>query len=56
MMLRYSLNLSKEADAVEAAVKNAIETGLRTADLKGTATTTNMGDAIVKELVAVLTS
>ena len=56
MMLRYSLNLSKEADAVEAAVKKAIDAGLRTSDLQGQATTTDMGDAIVKELVAMLTS
>jgi 3-isopropylmalate dehydrogenase len=56
MMLRFSLNLSKEADAVEAAVKKAIDSGLRTSDLKGEATTSEMGDAIVKELVAILTS
>ncbi|PKS11897.1 hypothetical protein jhhlp_001191 [Lomentospora prolificans] len=54
MMLRYSLNLSKEADAVEAAVKKAIDGGVRTKDLGGAAGTTEMGDAIIKELVAIL--
>ena len=33
MMLRYSLNLPAEADAVEAAVSAALESGLRTGDI-----------------------
>ncbi|KAK1751836.1 Isopropylmalate dehydrogenase-like domain-containing protein [Echria macrotheca] len=54
MMLRYSLNLPKEADAVEAAVKAALDNGVRTRDLAGTAGTADMGDAIVAELVKIL--
>lgn len=54
MLLRYSLNLGKEADAVEAAVKKAIDGGARTKDLGGEVGTKDMGDAIVKELVAIL--
>jgi 3-isopropylmalate dehydrogenase len=54
MMLRYSLNLPKEAAAVEEAVKNAIDNGNRTKDIGGNTTTTQMGDAIVAELEKVL--
>ncbi|KAJ9161516.1 3-isopropylmalate dehydrogenase [Coniochaeta hoffmannii] len=54
MMLRYSLNLPKEAAAVEAAVKNAIDNGVRTRDIGGNASTTQMGDAIVAELEKIL--
>ncbi|KAK4123740.1 Isocitrate/isopropylmalate dehydrogenase [Parathielavia appendiculata] len=54
MMLRYSLNLPKEAAAVEAAVKLAIDNGTRTKDLGGSAGTTQMGDAVVAELVKLL--
>lgn len=54
MMLRYSLNLPKEAAAVEAAVKIAIDNGVRTKDLGGQAGTTQMGDAVVAELVKLL--
>ena len=34
MMLRYAFDLSKEADAVEAAVEKTLAQGARTADLK----------------------
>lgn len=54
MMLRYSLNLPKEADAVELAVKNAIDGGVRTRDISGSASTSDMGDAVVKELEKIL--
>ncbi|KAB5523054.1 Isopropylmalate dehydrogenase-like domain-containing protein [Coniochaeta sp. 2T2.1] len=54
MMLKYSLNLPKEAAAVEKAVKNAIDGGNRTRDIGGTTTTTEMGDAIVAELEKIL--
>ncbi len=33
MMLRYSFDLDKEADAVEAAVKKVLEDGYRTIDI-----------------------
>lgn len=35
MMLRYSFNLTKEADAIEAAVNKFLDDGLRTVDIQG---------------------
>ena len=54
MMLRYSLNLPKEAAAVEAAVKSAIDNGARTKDMGGNVSTTAMGEAVVAELQKIL--
>lgn len=54
MMFRYSLGLPNEARAVEQAVKNAIDNGTKTKDLGGSASTKDMGDAIVAELEKVL--
>ncbi|KAK3333162.1 Isopropylmalate dehydrogenase-like domain-containing protein [Cercophora scortea] len=54
MMLQYSLNLPREAAAVEAAVKAAIDNGSRTKDLGGSLGTAAMGDAVVTELVKIL--
>ncbi|KAI9139738.1 hypothetical protein BKA69DRAFT_614252 [Paraphysoderma sedebokerense] len=56
MMFRYSLNLPFEADAIEAAVKNVLSSGLRTKDLGGHSTTTQTGDAIIQALRATLTA
>jgi 3-isopropylmalate dehydrogenase len=54
MALRYSLNMVKEADRIDAAIAAALAQGLRTADIKseGTkvVTTAEMGDAIVAEM------
>jgi 3-isopropylmalate dehydrogenase len=54
MLLRYSLGLGAEADAIEAAVGKAIANGVRTADLAppGTAAvnTRAAGDAVIQEL------
>jgi 3-isopropylmalate dehydrogenase len=54
MLLRYSLGLAPEADAVEAAVGNAITNGVFTPDLApaGTAPvgTRAAGDAVIAEL------
>jgi 3-isopropylmalate dehydrogenase len=53
MLLRYSLGLNAEADAVERAVAAAIERGVRTADLRprGEAATTRVaGDAVLAAL------
>ena len=54
LLLRYSLGLDDEADAVERAVYAALEDGHRTADLAGTASraisTREMGDAILAAL------
>jgi len=56
LLLRHSLALEQEANAVEAAVYAVIESGLRTRDISapGTreATTRQMGDAIVARLTA----
>jgi 3-isopropylmalate dehydrogenase len=60
MMLRYSFDLDKEADAVEAAVKQVLRDGYRTidimpqqADMKATVTqvgTVQMGDLICERI------
>jgi 3-isopropylmalate dehydrogenase len=54
MLLRHSLELTKEADALEAAVGRALEGGARTPDIATTGervlTTREMGDAILGEL------
>ncbi|HEY7955976.1 MAG TPA: 3-isopropylmalate dehydrogenase [Polyangia bacterium] len=46
LLLRHSLGLAKEALAIERAVDRAIDDGLRTADLGGTVSTSEMGQAI----------
>ena len=54
MALRYSFDLPKAADAIDAAIAGVLAKGLRTADIKGDApssiSTSAMGDAIVAEL------
>ena len=54
MMLRYSFDLQKEADAVENAVKAVLKKGLRTVDImdegKTMLGTKEMGDAIAAEI------
>ena len=55
MMLRYSAGLSEEADAIEAAVENALAKGCRTADIRGSSretplTCTQMTQAILEVL------
>ena len=53
MMLRYSFDLGKEADEIEAAVDRVLNKGLRTADLGGgeaSLSCTEMTDAILAEL------
>src|SRR5689334_10825333 len=56
MALRYSFNMGKEADMVEAAIAAALGKGLRTADIapKGTKSvgTVEMGAAIIGEMEA----
>lgn len=54
MMFRYSLALPNEAKIIEEAVKNAIDSGILTKDLGGSASTKEMGDAVVKELETLL--
>ena len=53
MMLRYSLNLADAADAVETAVTQVLEAGIRTPDIAGrgpSVSTREMGDAVVRYL------
>jgi 3-isopropylmalate dehydrogenase len=54
MAMRYSFNMSKEADRLEAAIAAALGKGLRTADIKSEGckivSTAEMGEAIVSEL------
>jgi len=54
MLLRHSLELTKEADALEAAVSRALEAGARTPDIatagQRALTTRQMGDAVLGEL------
>ncbi|MBI5650307.1 MAG: 3-isopropylmalate dehydrogenase [Chloroflexi bacterium] len=54
MLLRYSLNLSREADAIERAVDRAIDEGCRTADIaqpgERVMSTREMADAIIERM------
>ena len=54
MLLRFSLDLDKEADAIEAAVKKVLEEGYRTCDIVSVGTTlvstTQMGDLIAERI------
>jgi 3-isopropylmalate dehydrogenase len=50
MLLRHGLGLSAEADAVESAVDRALEAGLRTFDLGGSATTDEATRAVLEQL------
>lgn len=54
MMLRLSLDCLKEAEALEKAVGQVIDKGIRTADLKGTSSTQEVGDAIAKTVAELL--
>ena len=54
MALRYSFGLHEAADRLDAAIAGVLAAGFRTADIRGeegaTVSTSEMGDAIVKEL------
>src|SRR5579862_3696140 len=54
MAMRYSFNMSKEADLLDAAIAAVLARGLRTADIKSegakVVSTAEMGAAIVKEM------
>ncbi|KAL0941582.1 3-isopropylmalate dehydrogenase [Colletotrichum truncatum] len=52
MMFKYSLNMPRPAACIERAVSNAVLRGIRTPDLGGSATTSEVGDAIVAALSA----
>jgi 3-isopropylmalate dehydrogenase len=50
MMLRESLAMAPEAAAVERAVRQSIEAGVRTRDLGGSSTTAGAGDAVLRRM------
>ena len=56
MMLRHTFGLAAEADAVERAVGEVLDSGLRTADIAGpgddAVSTTDMGEAVVSRIRA----
>jgi 3-isopropylmalate dehydrogenase len=49
-MLRHGFAREDAASALESAVDKALERGLRTADLGGSATTAEATEAVLKEL------
>ncbi|KAJ1942529.1 hypothetical protein GGF37_003077, partial [Kickxella alabastrina] len=57
MMLRYSLNMEREANIIELAVRRVLDSselngwGIRTKDLGGSASTSEIGDAIVRAVI-----
>ncbi|KAK6873532.1 3-isopropylmalate dehydrogenase [Candida tropicalis] len=53
-MLRLSLDCVKEAEALEKAVQEVLDKGIRTADLRGTSTTTEVGDAVAEAVARIL--
>ena len=54
MMLRYSLQQPELAKQVDEAVKVVIDQGIRTADIGGKSSTSEVGDAIATELGKIL--
>jgi 3-isopropylmalate dehydrogenase len=50
LMLRHGFSREEAAASVESAVDKALERGLRTADLGGSATTAEATEAVLKEL------
>ena len=54
MLIKYSFGMDREAQLIEDAVRNVLDSGLRTGDLGGTAGTVETGDAIAKELEKLL--
>lgn len=56
MMLRLSLDCLKEAAALKEAVQQVLDSGIRTADLKGSSTTKKVGDAIAETVTKILKS
>ena len=58
MCLRHSFGLADAADSVEQAIANVLNSGKRTADIRGSAqaalSTAQMGDAIRAELTRIL--
>ena len=58
MMLRHSMKLEEEADEIEAAIENVLESGYRTRDIATSATdrivsTSEMGELVAESIAAV---
>jgi 3-isopropylmalate dehydrogenase len=53
LLLRHSLQMESEARAVEAAISAALDRGVFTRDLGGSAATTDAGDAVLRALTEV---
>lgn len=54
MMMQYSFGRFAEAKAIETAVRNVIESGVKTGDIGGSASTSEVGDAVAAELAKLL--
>lgn len=54
MMFKYSLQQPELAKKIDEAVREVIESGVRTADIGGSAKTSEVGDAVAKELASLL--
>ncbi|CAL9735471.1 3-isopropylmalate dehydrogenase [Monosporozyma servazzii] len=54
MMLKLSLALVEEGEAIEEAVKRVLDSGIRTADLGGSNSTSEVGDAVAKAVKEIL--
>lgn len=50
MMLKYSLDMSAEAEILDASIKEALDEGVRTRDLGGEADTVQIGEAILSKV------
>ncbi|RYN63887.1 3-isopropylmalate dehydrogenase [Alternaria tenuissima] len=53
MMCRLSLDMGAAATSIEAAVRDTLEAGICTPDIGGTASTSEVGDAVVAALVRI---
>jgi len=56
MMLQYSFDLPKEAKAIEEAVRQTIDDGVRTGDIGGKSTTKQVGDHVARILPKILSA
>lgn len=54
LLLRYSFAMEAEARAIEDAVDQTLSSGVKTRDMKGTASTKEMGEAVRARLTAIL--
>lgn len=54
LMMQYSFNRIGEAKIIETAVRNVIESGVRTGDIGGKSSTQEVGDAVAAELEKLL--